>query len=194
MSKLTLPPSRPKTRFLLVGPLSPPTTGQALAFEMLCRGLGVHDYDCRVVNIQGKNLPSLGRFTIVRSIETLHALRRLVGGLNAGYRRVYIRVSRSRVGFVRDMLMIWSAWLCEGHVIVHVVGGNYDDFYRTQPRCWRFVICHILRRTHRIIILSERLRAIFAFDSTLDGPHLDSLDRPILRPQRSDPWTPVVQR
>lgn len=34
------------------------------------------------------------------------------------------------------------------------------------------MIRHILRRTHRIIILSERLRAIFAFDSTLDGPIL----------------------
>lgn len=169
MSKPTLPPSGAKTRFLLVGPLSPPPNGQALAFEMLYRGLGVHNYDCRVVNIQGKNLSSLGRFTTSRLIETLHALRQFVGELIAGYRRVYITVSRSRVGFARDMLMIWSAWLYGCYIIVHVTGGNYDDFYRTQPRCWQFVIRHTLRRTHRIIVLSERLRAMFAFDPTLDG-------------------------
>ena len=57
MSKPTIPPSRPKTRFLLVSLLSPPANGQALAFEILCRGLGVHNYDCRVVNIQGKISP-----------------------------------------------------------------------------------------------------------------------------------------
>lgn len=50
---------------------------------------------------------------------------------------MYIMVSWFRVGFARDMLMIWSAWLCEGYVIVHVAGGDYDDFYGTQPRCWR---------------------------------------------------------
>ena len=111
----------------------------------------------------------MGRFTISRSIETLFSLLRFVGGLIAGYRRVYISASRSRVGFARDMLMIWSAWLCGGTVIAHVAGGGYDDLYRTQPRCWRFVIRHTLRRTHRIIVLSERLRAMFAFDPTLDG-------------------------
>ena len=40
--------------------------------------------------------------------------------------------------------------------------------YRTQPRCWRFVIRHTLWRTHRIVVSSEQLRAMFAFDSTLD--------------------------
>ena len=169
MSEPTIPPSRPKARFLLVGPLSPPVHGQSLAFEMLCCGLRTHNYDCRVVNIQGKKRPSLGRFTIARSIETLYSLRRFVGGLIAGYHRVYITVSRSRAGFTRDMLMIWGARLCGGYVIAHVAGGNYDEFYRTQPQCWRFVIRHTLRRTHRIIVLSERLRAMFAFDPTLSG-------------------------
>lgn len=32
-----------------------------------------------------------------------------------------------------------------------------------------FEVRHTLRQTHRIIVLSERLRAIFASDSTLDG-------------------------
>lgn len=169
MSKTTIRSSRPKTRFLLAGPLPPPVNGQSLAFEMLCRELRAHNYDCEVVNIQGKNLSSLGRFTIARSIETLSALRRFMGGLLAGYHHVYITVSRSRVGFARDMMMIWSAWLCGCDIVVHVAGGNYDDFYRTQPRCWRFAIRHTLRRTHRIIVLSERLRAMFAFDPTLDG-------------------------
>lgn len=106
MSKPTIPHLNQRPGSCLAGLLSPPANGHALAFDTLCRGLGVHNYDCRVVNIQRKNLSSPGRFTIARSIETLHALRRLVGGLIAGYRRVYITTSRSRVGFALNMLMI----------------------------------------------------------------------------------------
>ena len=156
-------------RFLLVGPLPPPASGQSLAFEMLCGVLRDRGYDCRVVNVQGKNLSSLGRLTLKRSMETLQPLARFTGGLIGRYRRVYITVSRSRAGFLRDMVMIWIAWLCRSRVIVHVKGGNYDVFYRAQPRPWRILIRQTLRRVHCIIVLSTLLRGMFDFDPVLRG-------------------------
>ena len=136
---------------------------------MLCGALRDRSYDCRVINIQGKKPSGLGRLTFERSIETLSPLAQFMGGMIACYHHVYITVSRSRVGFIRDMLMIWIAWLCRCRVVVHVKGGDYDVFYRTQPRCWRFLIRHTLRRTQCIIVLSERLRDMFAFESALRG-------------------------
>lgn len=167
MSKSTIPPFRPKTRFLLVGPLPPPAHGQALAFEMLCDELRARNYDCRVINVQGKSPSSLGQLTFKRSIETLSVCARFVKGVISRYRHVYITVSRSRVGFMRDLVMIWIAWLWGCSIVVHVKGGNYDVFYRTQPQYWQFLIRHTLRRTRCIIVLSERLRDMFAFDLTL---------------------------
>ena len=136
---------------------------------MLCGALRERRYECRIINIQGKSPSSLGRLTFKRSIETLAPLARFVGGVITHHRHVYITVSRSRVGFIRDMVMIWIAWLCGCRVVVHVRGGNYDVFYRTQPQRWQFLIRHTLRRTRCIIVLSERLRDMFAFDSTLRG-------------------------
>ncbi len=152
---------------MLVGPLPPPEHGQSLSFEMLCGALRARGCDCRIVNVQGRDASSLGRFTLRRSLETLRPLARFGGGLLARYRRVYVTVSRSRAGFTRDLPMIWSAWLSGCRIVAHVKGGNYDAFYRTQPRVWRFLIRHTLRRTHRIIVLSERLRGMFDFDPTL---------------------------
>ncbi len=100
-------------------------------------------------------------------METLLAFVRFAVGLIALYRRVYITVSRSRAGFMRDMPMIWSARLCACRVVIHVKGGNYDVFYRAQPRFLRFLIRHTLRRTCRIIVLSEQFRGMFDFDPTL---------------------------
>ena len=65
------------------------------------------------------------------------------------------------------MLMIWSAWLCGCRIVVHLHGGSYDEFYRGQPNLWQFLIRHTLRRVHRIIALSERLRDMYAFDPAL---------------------------
>ena len=161
--------SGPVPRFLLVGPLPPPATGQSLAFEMLCRVLRERGYDCRVVNIQGKNPSSLGRLTLKRLIETLPSLARFAGGLILRYRRVYITTSRSRAGFLRDMLMIWAAWLGRCRVIVHVHGGDYDVFYHAQPGFWRLLIRQTLRRTHCIIVLSTTLRGMFDFAPVLKG-------------------------
>lgn len=169
MSKISLPSSRPTPRFLLVGPLPPPASGQSLAFETLCSALWDRDYDCRVVNVQGKSLSSLGRLTLTRLMETLQPFAQFTNGLIVRYCRVYITVSRSRAGFLRDMLMIWTARLCGCRVIVHVHGGDYDVFYRAQPRRWQLLIRQTLRRTHCIAVLSARLRGMFDFDSALKG-------------------------
>ena len=137
-------------------------------FEMLCSALQGGNHDCRIVNIQGKDPSSLSRLTLKRLMETPRPLAHFAGGIIARYRRVYITISRSRAGFLRDMLMIWSAWLCGCRIIVHNHGGDYDAFYCVQPRFWRFLIRHTLRRVHRIIVLSERLRGMFDFDPTLE--------------------------
>ena len=92
---------------------------------------------------------------------------RFVANLLQGYRRVYILAAQSRVGFLRDMLMIWCAWACGCRIVAHMHGGNYDGFYRAQPALLQFLIRHTLRRVDRIIALSERLRAMYDFDSTL---------------------------
>lgn len=134
---------------------------------MLCGALRERHYECQIVNIQGKNMSSLGRLTFKRLIETLAPLARFVGGVITHHRYVYITVSRSRAGFIRDLVMIWIAWLCGCHIVVHVQGGDYDVFYRTQPQRWQFLIRLTLRRVRRIIVLSKRLRDMFAFDPTL---------------------------
>ena len=167
MNKTDASTSGPVARFLLAGPLPPPEHGQSLMFEMLCGALRGRGYDCRIVNIQGKNPSSLGRLSLRRSIETLLSVGRFASGALSRYRRVYITVSRSRPGFMRDMAMICIARLRGCRVAIHVHGGNYDVFYRSQPRFWRFLIRHTLRRTQRILVLSERLRGMFDFDPTL---------------------------
>ena len=154
-------------RFLLVGELPPPAHGQSLSFEMLCRELPARGFDCRVVDM-GRRRPSpWSRMSGTRVAEMCSVLVRFAAGLVGGYRRIYLLIAQSRAGFLRDLLFIWSARLCGCRIVVHLKGGNYDGFYREQPGFWRFLIRHTLRRVHRIIALSERLRGMYAFDPAL---------------------------
>ena len=152
---------------LLVGDLPPPAHGQSVLFEILCRELPNRGFDCRVVDLGRKRSSPWSKVSVIRSMEICGALVQFVIGLAKCYRRVYILIAQSRLGFIRDMLMIWSAWLCGCRIVVHLHGGNYGEFYRVQPKLWQFLIRHTLRRVHRIIILSQRLRDMYAFDSSL---------------------------
>lgn len=154
-------------RLMLVGDLPPPVHGQSLSFRMLCRALPSRGFDCRIVDLGRKKTSPYSRMSMIRVIEICKALARFVYGLVLNYRRIYILISQSRVGFIRDMLMIWSAWLCGCRIVVHLRGGNYDGFYRGQSKLWRFLIRHTLRRVDRIIVLSERLRDMYGFDPAL---------------------------
>lgn len=161
-------PQTPR-RWLLVGDLPPPEHGSALSFEMLCRELPRRGYRCRVVDIARRGNSAPSRMSFSRSAQVVGVLCRFAAGLAACNRRVYIIIAQSRAGFLRDMVMVWSATLIGCAVVVHLRGGNYDGFYRQQPRFWRFLICATLRRTRKIIALSERLRGMYAFDPTLPG-------------------------
>ena len=160
-------PKQNSSRFLLIGDLPPPTHGQSVSFKLLCEGLPRRGFDCRVVNLARKSESPWGRVTISRIGEILAVLARFFVGLAVGYRNIYLLITQSAAGFPRDAIMIWGAWLCRCSIVVHLHGGNYDSFYRSRSALGRFLIRHTLRRVHRIIILSERLRDMYAFDPAL---------------------------
>lgn len=186
--------ARKNRRFLLLGDLPPPSHGQSLSFEMLCRELPGRGFDCRVVDLGRKRPSPWSRMSGGRATEVCSALVRFAADLARGYRRIYLLIARSRAGFLRDLLFIWSAWLCGCRIVVHLKGGNYDGFYREQPGFWRFLIRHTLRRVHRIIVLSERLRGMYAFDPALrerivvvtNGPPRALQGKPRYRDERTE--------
>ena len=174
-------PALRRRRVLLVGDLPPPAHGQSLCFELLCRELPGRGIDCRIVNLARKSgHPGLG-VSARRCWEMLGVLVRYLAALATGRRVVYLLIAQSRAGFVRDMLMIWCAWLCRRRIVAHLHGGNYHGFYAAQSWPWRFLIRSTLRRVRRIIVLSERLRGMYAFDPQLADRLVVVMNSPSVR-------------
>jgi len=182
---------------ILAGPLPPPVCGQTLSFRMLVEELERRELPCRVVNLAAGSGEQLGAVTPRRLGGYAAALGRFLG-LAAGPRTtVYLAISQSRAGFVRDCALIHSARLFGHRVVLHLRGGNYDRFYAAQPRPLRALVRATLRRADRILVLGERLRAGFSFEPAVAGriavvPNgFPEADEPRAAPKTLPPGGPV---
>jgi len=146
---------------LLIGPVPPPVTGQAIAFSLLVEELK----KARSIVTADLSEP-LGRrdqqFSLARSIQILRLAKSVIG-LIPNASAVYLTIAQSRLGFLRDALFIAISCLWQRPVIAHLHGGNYASFYNSESPAMRYLIRKMLRKVKRLIVLSDRLRHDFDF-------------------------------
>ena len=152
---------------LLIGPLPPPATGQSISFEMLQRELRSRGHRVRVVDLSRGAGGAPPGASLQRGLQLASALLQCLGALLGGARIVYLTIAQSRSGFLRDAAIVWAAAGFRARIVVHLKGGNYDGFHGAQPPWLRALIRATLRRTSRILVLGERLRAMYDFDARL---------------------------
>lgn len=75
---------------------------------------------------------------------------------------VFLLLSSSWAGCVRDLVMIATARVFRARVLVQYRGGNFGGFYRSQPRWRQRWIRWGLRQVDRLFVQSQRLREQFA--------------------------------
>lgn len=173
---------------VLVGMLPPPLTGQSLGFDLIVRSLRQEGFVCHVVNLTGSGRPFEGTARILRFVEYAGILADYARKVIGRRRTVYLMISQSRKGFLRDVVMIWLGRMLGHRIVCQLRGGNYDGFYASQPRPLRGLIRSTLLRTDVILVLGELLRAEFAFEPRLaDRIHVVSNGLPDPRDVRPAP-------
>lgn len=148
---------------LLIGPLSPKPNGLNIAFRTVVDGFLERGLNHKVINTKSNDISrQIGAFSFKRSFETLIMLGKYWWYLLFA-QRVYLLIGLSRVSFFRDFLIIWSAFILQRKVILHVHSGGYRIFFDTQPDWGKRFIIATLKRADHIIILGELLREQFDF-------------------------------
>jgi glycosyltransferase involved in cell wall biosynthesis len=155
---------------LLIGPVPPPVTGQAIAFSLLVEELK----KARLIVTADLSEPLERRdqqFSLARGVQILR-LAVSLAGLMPNTKAVYLTIAQSRMGFLRDALFIAIACLWRRPVIAHLHGGNYASYYNSESPAMRFLIRKMLRKVKILIVLSDRLRCDFDFLGTDFQPRL----------------------
>ena len=154
-------------KYLLVGPIPPPATGQSVSFDMLLQGMVDKGFDSYVVDLARRDASSASQFSWRRSKEISAVCAKFAKGLWGGYRNVYITIAQSAVGFLRDCIMVWLARLFSAHIVVHLKGGNYGGFYHSQGPLMRFLVRKTLLQVDTIMVLGEGLKQMYDFEPAL---------------------------
>jgi glycosyltransferase involved in cell wall biosynthesis len=157
-----------KTVVLLIGPTPPPFHGVAVAVQTLLQSCIVEQF--RVCHldladrrgIQHVNKPDLHDVALFLQ-QWLKLVNILV---RACPRLTYLVLSQSTVGFLRDSLLIWPAYLRGSHIVLHLHGGNFREWFLGRSWFMKVYVQTVLRRVTRVIVLGESLKC--QFDGLVD--------------------------
>ena len=152
-----------KQPLVIVGPLPPPYHGVTLSTALVLANPRLRiSFDVRHVDTSdlrsGQNLGKWERKNVFLALRSLiHLLRQLRGPAGV----VYLPLSQSTPGFVRDSLLIRIAVLRGWKVAGHLRGSDFRNFYDTSPRPLRTWTRGTLRRLTSVAVLGESLRWVF---------------------------------
>ena len=136
-------------RIMFVGPQRYPVTGQSEAFDMLLqsRREGESFVHFPHNRLSFATLRFVGR--ILRCVWTVQPTV------------VYLSISRSGPGFLRDALVIWLSVLAGARVVVHLHGADFDMFLATANRILAWAVRKSYGRVSAAIVLVEQMKAEF---------------------------------
>ena len=142
--------------------------GQAMMFQLTVDVMREKGWSVRVCNIiERRNLSDLrinGAFTILRMIDYIKLIPMVWMRLLFTRKSiVYLATAQSKMGFLRDMCIIWAVFFRGDCLICHQFGGDYGGFYNTQSSFIRFLIRKTLNRASSIIVEGDFVKEQFSF-------------------------------
>jgi len=154
-----------RTRVAFLAPTPPPVMGPSIATEIVLSAPPPPDLElCHLDTADRRSLQTLGRVDLRNLWDALRIHARLFWTLMTKRPRlVYIPISQTTLGYLRDSGLILLASLFRRRTLLHLRGGYFRTWLERD--CGRFMRAWIrwtLRRTHGVIVLGETLRPLFS--------------------------------
>jgi glycosyltransferase involved in cell wall biosynthesis len=148
---------------IVIGPLPPPvhgvtiSTSLVLGNELLRERFAVEHLDTS----DHRSGEDIGRWDVRNALLGISAVLRLNRRLRRRRGLVYLPLSQSSGGFLRDSLFIRLGTARGWKVAAHLRGGEFPEFYARQPRPYRWWIRGSLRRLTSLAVMGSSLQGLF---------------------------------
>lgn len=157
-----------------MGPVSPPYTGQSVAFTTIVDSYKKrNDYKTIIVDLSNKNGISSGIFLIIRISILI-----LIYNIDV----IYFTCSRSFLGSIRDVVLLFWARLLKIRTINHLHGGDFLMFYNSSQILYKKILKWCYEKIDTSIVLINGMETLFSnftkmkikivsnsYDSSLDN-------------------------
>jgi len=183
-----------KVAFL--APTPPPVMGPSIATTVVFSEEPPSDIELvHLDTADRRSLSTLGKIDLGNVWQALRMYAGLFSILLLRRPRVvYVPISQTPIGYVRDTGLICLGWIFGRRIVLHLRGGDFRAFYDRCGRPLRFWIRWTLRRAAGVIVLGECLKRqftpfveesrIFVVPNGEDFPELDRVARVYERPRR----------
>ena len=155
--------SRRMTTLLVIGPTPPPHHGVAMAVRALLDSDLRRSFQVRHLELADRRgLQHVDRPDL-RDVILFVAqwFRLLVILVRRRVRLVYIPLSQSTIGVVRDSLFMWPAYLLGARVVFHLHGGAFRAWYESRSPLMKAYVRAVLDASNRMVVLDESFRKLF---------------------------------
>jgi len=190
-----------RKRILLVGPrVRHVKTGVGAAFELAIEALQNTGHCVVVVNTEwGGAVRSSGSLNLKRILVVATCVFQTWWKLPRSH-VVYMPISTSKFGFLRDFLIIHAAALLKARIVVHLHGSGLKPFYKSSSPSMQHAMKKTYSKVDCCIVLGELLRDQFDFvpewqqktKVVLNGTPLDESRIPAAHvkkpPHSGEPW------
>jgi glycosyltransferase involved in cell wall biosynthesis len=161
-----------KTRLVVIGPLPPPMHGVALSTALVLANPRLRQsFELQHLDTSDhRSGQNIGRWDAHNVFLGAKHLLELVRQLRGRRGLIYLPLSQSPAGILRDLLFIDWAILRGWRVAAHLRGGEFDNVYQTQNAAFRAWIRLSLARLDAMAVMGESLRDVF--DGLVDADRI----------------------
>lgn len=148
---------------LLLGKIPPPYIGPAVATELLLNSRLKEEFHLIHLDTRlGRSVGAIGRWKIGKLFRMkMQYIRLFFICVLKRPTLVWIPISQSTPGFLKDSVYILIARLTGRRVLLHLRGSNLLNWLRQSTTLTRIYVSWIIKRTQGAIVLGEKLRYLF---------------------------------
>lgn len=146
-----------------MAPTPPPYMGPSIATQIILNSRFVEEFNIIHIDTADRRpLSNIGKLDMVNVYLALKhyciLLRKL---LFSKADLVYIPISQTAIGFLRDVPFILLSKIFRKKVILHLRGGYFRELYNSSGKTMKYIIRKTLSKIDRMIVLGECLKSIF---------------------------------
>lgn len=153
-----------KKKIIVLGKLPPPYMGPSIATEIILNSSLKNHFDLIHIDTKAnESLRTLGKWRIKKIIKNNAIYFRLWKTVfKFSPDLVWIPISQTTVGFIKDSIFIIIARMSGKKVMLHLRGSDFKNWIQNKASFFtRWYVKRILKSTQGIIVLGNNLRYLF---------------------------------
>jgi len=152
--------SNVKNCVLIVGPTPPPYHGVSVFTQRVLQSDLRHNFCLLHFDISDRrSISNIGKLDCKNIyLALLHLFKFLLVIITKNLDMVYVPVSESTLGFLRDCFFLIPTIIAGKKLIIHAHGGQFLSFYRKTPFLVKLLVKFVFKNTNRVIALCGTLK------------------------------------